>query len=72
MAVGLTMMLTVAAPLLHNSVPAQLVAVIVVLAPDTILLALGVNVGADGIALTTKLAEAVAVAVQVPFFTLTT
>ena len=45
-------MLTVAAPLLHNSVPAQLVAVIVVLAPDTIVLALGVSVGADGVALT--------------------
>ena len=45
-------MLTVAAPLLHNSVPAQLVAVIVVLAPDTILLALGVNVGAIGVVLT--------------------
>ena len=72
MAVGLTVILLLAAPLLHNSVPAQLVAVIVVLAPDTILLALGVSVGAVGIVLTTKLAEAVAVAVQVPFFTLTT
>ena len=52
MAVGLTVMLTVAAPLLHNSVPAQLVAVIVVLAADTIVLALGVNIGAVGVALT--------------------